>query len=274
MFVDYVLPSHYRKYSHKNGVVPWEVDMLDMVGTVLVGAAMAAILSSFGSTMRLRLPVQLTMAGVAGAWVGLTSTLAGAGGALSNAPTLLTMLVTPIVVTVVLSLAFPTVRRALNAIPLPLLVGLHVIRLGGVFFVLLAIAGRLSGPFPYIAGWGDFATGALAIPVAWLATRETNLRDRLVIAWNIFGMLDLIVAVSLGVISGNGSPVQLIHAGIGSAAMQTLPWAFIPTVLVPFFLIDHGIVFARMRARAMDRLAQIDRRGQPVDLDRNLGHAH
>jgi hypothetical protein len=61
---------------------------------------------------------------------------------------------------------------------LPLLVGLNVIRLSGVLFVLLALAGRLSGPFPHISGWGDFVTGALAIPVAWLALRETRMGYR------------------------------------------------------------------------------------------------
>jgi hypothetical protein len=55
----------------------------------------------------------------------------------------------------------------------------NVIRLGGVLFVLPALAGRLSGPFPHISGWGDFVTGALAIPVAWLALRETRMGDRL-----------------------------------------------------------------------------------------------
>ena len=59
--------------------------------------------------------------------------------------------------------------------------------------------------------------------------------------WNIFGTLDLIVAVSLGVISARG----------GSAAMTTLPWALIPLVLVPAYLIGHAIVFARMRATAV-----------------------
>jgi hypothetical protein len=53
-------------------------------------------------------------------------------------------------------------------------------RLGGVLFVLLALAGRLSRPFPHISGWGDFVTGTLAIPVdAWLASRETRMGDRL-----------------------------------------------------------------------------------------------
>jgi len=30
--------------------------------------------------------------------------------------------------------------------------------------------------------------------------------------------------------------------------VYSLPWSLIPTVLVPFFLIVHGIVFAQLRA--------------------------
>jgi hypothetical protein len=89
----------------------------------------------------------------------------------------------------------------------------------------------------------------------------------LIAAWNTFGMVDLIVAVALGLISRNGSPLQLIHAGVGSAAMQTLPWAFVPTVLVPFFLIDHGIIFAHLGARRLDT---VDR--HPASIG-DLGHA-
>ncbi len=100
-------------------------------------------------------------------------------GALANPQTVLAMFGTPLVATGALVLAIPAAPRALNAIPLPLLVGLNVIRLGGVLFVLLALAGRLSGPFPHISGWGDFVTGALANPVAWLALRETRIGDRL-----------------------------------------------------------------------------------------------
>jgi hypothetical protein len=91
---------------------------------------------------------------------------------------------------------------------------------------------------------------------------------RLVAAWNTFGMLDLIVAVALGLISRNGSPLQLIDAGVGTAAMQTLPWAFVPTVLVPFFLVAHGVIFARLRAEATD--ARDHRR----TVGGEIGHAY
>lgn len=241
--------------------------MLDAIGIILVAVALGVILVALVTTLPLQFSGRFVLAGTAGAWVGLAGAVAGAG-ALSNPPTVLAMFGTPLVAIIALALGFPAVRRALTAIPLPLLIGLNIFRLGGGLFVLLAVAGRLSGPFPYLAGWGDFVTGALAIPVAALAANETRFRDRLILAWNSFGMLDLIVAVTLGLISRNGSPLQLIHAGVGTAAMQTLPWAFIPTVLVPFFLVVHAIVFAQLRVRSSDKV------GQPPILSGELGRAH
>src|SRR5262249_29424995 len=202
-----------------------------------------------------------------GAWVGLAGAVAGAG-ALSNPVRFLIMFGTPLVAGAAIVFGLPAARRAFGAIPLPVLIGLNVFRLGGILFVLLAFEGRLSGPFPYSAGLGDVVTGALAIPIAWLAASGTKPRDRLVLMWNTFGMVDLIFAVALGTISRNGSPLQLIHAGVGSEAMATLPWAFVPMALVPFFLIVHGVIFARLGVRRLDT---VDRR--PASIG-DLGHAH
>jgi hypothetical protein len=121
-----------------------------------------------------------------------------------------------------LVLLFPAARAALLAIPMPLLIGLNLIRVGGVLFVTLAAAGRLAGLFPHVAGLGDFVTGGLATPVAWMAMAKSGHHDRLIVTWNAFGALDLVVAVTLGIMSRNGSPLQLIHAGAGNAAMTTL----------------------------------------------------
>jgi hypothetical protein len=118
--------------------------------------------------------------------------------------------------------------------------------LGGLF-VLLAAEGRLGGPFPQFAGWGDVITGVLALPVAWLVTRPTTSTRNFAKAWNAFGALDLVVAVSLGIASSNGSSLQLIHAGAGSAAMQGLPWSIVPTVLVPAYLVLHAVIYAQLR---------------------------
>jgi hypothetical protein len=241
--------------------------MLDVIGTVLVGVALAVILTAIVTSAQFRLSGRLVLAGAAGAWVGFAGAVAGAS-ALSSPLIVLAMFATPLITTGAVVFGIPAARRAVSAIPLPLFIGLNTVRLAGVLFVLLAFAGRLSGPFPYLAGWGDFVTGALAIPVAWSASGEMRVRDRVIVAWNTFGMLDLIVAATLGLISRNGSPLQLIYAGVGSAAMQTLPWAFVPTVLVPFFLIVHAVIFARMRAHRVDSVGQ-----RPISIG-TLGHSH
>src|SRR5258705_201642 len=79
----------------------------------------------------------------------------------------------------------------------------------------------------------------LAVPAVVLAARASAAGDRFIAAWNALGIADLLVAITLGVTSGNGSPLQIFEVGAGSGAMQMLPWSFVPTVLVPFYLIVH-----------------------------------
>jgi hypothetical protein len=87
-----------------------------------------------------------------------------------------------------------------------------------------------------------------AVPVALSVARSQKPPVGAIMRWNIFGTLDLIVAVGLGITSAVGSPAQLIHAGVGSEAIQYLPFCLVPTVLVPFYLITHGIIAAQLSA--------------------------
>src|ERR1700674_5150533 len=77
-------------------------------------------------------------------------------------------------------------RSTLMAIPMPLLIGINALRLLGVLFLLLAATGRLSGPFPFSAGWGDIITGALAIPLALSVARSQKPPVRAIMCWNLF----------------------------------------------------------------------------------------
>jgi hypothetical protein len=129
------------------------------------------------------------------------------------------------------------------------MIGLNSMRVLGALFLLLLATGRLAGPFPYFAGLGDIITGALAIPLALGIARTGHVPAGAVRTWNLFGILDLVVAITLGVTSSPNSPLQLIHAGVGSSAVQHLPFSLIPTVLVPFFLITHSIVAAQLATR-------------------------
>jgi hypothetical protein len=226
--------------------------MLDLFGAIVGMSAVIIVLVAFTHALTGDLPSRLGVAAVGGAWVGLASGL-GAAGRLAFSPAnpvplIGVMFALPLLAVGVLALRSRRARAALLGVPMPLLIGLNSLRVLGVLFLLLAASGRLSGPFPYFAGLGDIITGAFAIPLALSVARFGQPLSGAVRRWNIFGTLDLVVAVGLGLTSANGSPLQLIHAGAGSEALQYLPYCLVPTVLVPFFLISHAIVAAQLSA--------------------------
>jgi len=232
--------------------------MLDLVGSAVGMMAVAINLVAITNILPGSPARRLSLAAIAGAWVGLATGL-GAAGALVFSPNHPVPLVgvlfaAPLLIVGALALKYPSVRSTLMAIPMPLLIGLNALRVLGVLFLLLAAAGRLSGPFPYSAGLGDIITGAFAIPLALSVARSQKPPVAAVMRWNIFGTLDLFAAVALGLTSAGGSPLQLIHAGVGSEAVQYLPFCLIPTVLVPFYLITHAVVAAQLRAQRTARL--------------------
>jgi hypothetical protein len=226
--------------------------MLDLIGSIVGMSAIGINLVAFTQALPGTPARRLVLAASAGGWVGLATALAAAGkfafSPENTLPLLGILFALPLLLVGVFALRSEKTRAALLAVPMPVLIGLNSLRLLGVLFLLLAAAGRLGGPFPFSAGLGDIITGAIAIPLALKVARSGQAPLRAVRRWNIFGALDLVVAVSLGVLSADGTPMQLIHAGAGSEAIQYLPYALIPTVLVPFYLITHGIVAAQLAA--------------------------
>ena len=226
--------------------------MLDLIGAITGMMVIGVILVAFTQALPGTLARRLALAAIAGAWVGLASGL-GATGQLAFSPDnplplIAVLFAVPLLAVGVAALRSQSVRASLLAVPMPLLIGLNSLRVLGILFLALAAAGRLSGPFPYFAGIGDIVTGALAVPLAIGFARSGRAAAAAVRGWNIFGTLDLVVAIGLGLTSAGGGPLQLIHAGVGSAAMQHLPYCLVPTVLVPFYLIAHGIVAAQLAA--------------------------
>ena len=227
---------------------------LDLANSILTMAFIAIDLVALTQALSGSLTRRLTIAAVGGGWVGLAVIL-GASGRLAYAPNFPVplagiLLATPVLACGVLALTSEKMRATLLGIPLQLLIGLNALRIIGVVFLLDFVAGSLSGPFPFFAGLGDMITGVLAIPLALTITRSKEPSVRTIAGWNAFGVLDLIVAVGLGITSAAGSPLQLIHAGVGSQAMQFLPLCLVPTVLVPFYLLTHATIAAQLRVRS------------------------
>jgi hypothetical protein len=237
--------------------------ILDFIGTIVLIMVTIINISAIATAMPLPPARTLVFAAAAGLWVGLQVALAGSGafaGRAAGAFQLIgVMVVVPPLLVLVATRLLPAFRTALLAIPTGLLVALNASRVLGAFFLFLAAAGRLGGPFPQSAGWGDIITGTLAIPLA-VALLRGRRNEAVLAAWNLFGFLDLVAAASLGLLSANGSPLQLIAAGAGSSAVIALPWSLIPTVAVPFYLIVHGLILAQQRAGREQRAGS---RGAP-----------
>lgn len=232
--------------------------MLDSIGTITIFTSAAVILVTMTSTLTSKLGQRILLAAIAGAYAGIAIVAAASGvmDRTQGGPLVLLALFAAPLITAAVLWNRPRTRSAMFSLSMPMLIGLNVIRALGFMFLLLAGAGRLAGPFPYSAGWGDIITGVAALPLAFAVTRGTA-SNLTIAAWNTFGLLDLVVAVTLGVISGNGSPVQIIHAGVGSLAITHLPWSLIPTVLVPYFIVMHAIIFAQLRAHAARRVRAV-----------------
>jgi hypothetical protein len=72
--------------------------------------------------------------------------------------------------------------------------------------------------------------------------------------WNILGIVDLVVAVSMGVLcSGFFHGLTGLIGNITTAAMARLPLVLIPTYLVPFFIMLHFSALAQARQLARSR---------------------
>ena len=171
----------------------------------------------------------------------VAATLIGASGALA------TMRAGPLVLGVILTMIaiaattqFMSVRSAVDAIPLRILIGIHALRFIGIAFLVLSARGELSPVFGQRAGWGDVAVAAIAVVLAAIGVRANGLRRRAVLAWNTLGMLDLLLAVvTAGVIIARGdSP--------GMEPLLRLPLILVPIFAVPMLLATHVAVFRRL----------------------------
>jgi hypothetical protein len=224
--------------------------MLELIGTTVLTAVVAVNLNAAIAMMPMSPAQKLTTVTVAGLWIGLAIALGTTGIYAATAtpvPVVGVMVALPLVAIGAAASLFGGVRETLLALPVTLLLGLNALRiLPGAFILLLASQGKLSGPFPQSAGWGDIIVGVVAIPLMLVAARNAIGSRRALLAWNILGTFDLAEAVALGVLSAPGSPLQIYGGAVGSSAMWSLPWSSIPTLLVPFYFITHGIIFARL----------------------------
>jgi len=175
--------------------------------------------------------------------------VAGATGLVTepNRPPLilLVFIAVPIAIGVVAYGLSASLRAWTDGFSLTWLVGLHVWRFVGFGFILAWTLGRLPAGFAFPEGLGDVAAAAGALALLPGLRRGTASRAWL-LAWNTFGLIDLVSALTVGVLYSN-SPVGVLgRGGITTELMVTFPVSLIPTFFVPLCILLHLLTFARL----------------------------
>ena len=134
---------------------------------------------------------------------------------------------------------------------LRLVTALQSWRWAGLGFLSLYARGILPGLFAFPAGLGDMAIGATAPWILLRLIRHSAFAgSRRYVVWNLLGILDLVVALSLGTLCSGFIPG--ITGSITTSAMAQLPEVLIPAYGVPLFIMLHftALVQARRLARS------------------------
>jgi len=144
----------------------------------------------------------------------------------------------------------PPLREFILSADLRLIVGIQAWRWAGFGFLALYTYGVLPGIFAWPAGLGDMAIGVTAPLVLFALLRRPNFAaSKSFVAWNVSGILDLTVAVSIGALVPLLAPN--FYGAVSTVPMTQLPLVLIPTYLVPTFLILH--LPALLQARRLGR---------------------
>jgi hypothetical protein len=124
------------------------------------------------------------------------------------------------------------------------LIKLHIFRLIGVFFVLLALHNALPKPFAFIAGIGDMLTAITSIFVAKAVINKKSYALKLTYLWNIFGTVDILfTAIAANVLT----KLSIDTGSMGVDTLAFFPFCIIPAFAPPIILFLHFSTFKKLK---------------------------
>ena len=142
----------------------------------------------------------------------------------------------------------PVVARILAAPGTPARLALpHTLRVVGVTFLIVMALGHLPAAFALPASLGDIAVGVAAPLVARRLARGSG--HSRAMWFNLFGILDLVVALSIGFLAGLG-PWRPLEVTPSTEPLSLLPLALVPTVAVPLSVALHIVSLRRLHTAA------------------------
>ena len=147
------------------------------------------------------------------------------------------------------------VGQVLDAMPASWLVALQLYRVFGSQWLAYWLLGLVPGLWALPAGTGDVLTGLFAVPAAMAVATGTAQGRRAAVMWNIFGLADLAIAVTLGMITSPGR-FQLIVPDLSGINAGAYPNVLTPAFVVPGSILLHVLSLRQLRRRGRAEAAR------------------
>ncbi|WP_298877895.1 MFS transporter [uncultured Bradyrhizobium sp.] len=167
----------------------------------------------------------------------------------SQLPLLPAAIFLPLFVGTPLLLLSKRVGQLLDAMPTTWLVALQLYRVVGSQWLAYWLLGRLPGLWALPAGTGDVLTGLFAVTAATALASGTAEGRKAAILWNMFGLADFVVAITLGMIITPG-PFQLIIPDGPNVGLDGYPNVLTPAFVVPSSILLHALSLRQLRRRS------------------------
>ncbi|MBW7962319.1 MFS transporter [Bradyrhizobium sp. BR 10261] len=167
----------------------------------------------------------------------------------SQLPLLPAAIFLPVVIGAALLLLSKRVGQLLDAMPTNWLVALQLYRIVGSQWLAHWLLGQLPGLWALPAGTGDVLTGLFAVPAAMALASGTAEGRKPAILWNLFGIADFVVAITLGMIITPG-PFQLIFPEGPNVGLDNYPNVLTPAFVVPSSILLHALSLRQLRRRS------------------------
>ncbi len=132
-------------------------------------------------------------------------------------------------------------KTAINiaeSVSTPWIISIQSYRIVGVGFLILYNRGLLPASIAFSAGFGDIIVGVTAPFIALFYYLKKPFSRKLAIVWNIIGIIDLIIALTIGFV-GFPRPIQFVSLTPSTEPMSLFPLVFITLFAVPLALVLH-----------------------------------
>ncbi|MCU0434505.1 MAG: hypothetical protein MUC87_13715 [Bacteroidia bacterium] len=159
-------------------------------------------------------------------------------------PRILQLSTLPLIfVLLVLVFNMPFYKRINATLTTEALVRVHIFRLIGSFFLILAFYRQLPAVFACVAGIGDLITAIGSIYVAKQIKLKGTKAKTLVLVWNTFGLLDILATSSMA-FAFTRLAIETGQQGV--EALGAFPFCFIPAFAPPVILFLHLSVYRKV----------------------------